>query len=98
MTSGMDLLVWTAAVLLALVAAAYLSAALLPALRFHQRRSMLARADRSYVADGRVFCRVRRADVAVDRCVGCPHLRVMDGRGSFIVCDGPAVASVSIDR
>ncbi len=94
----MDLLVGTAAALLALVAAAYLSAALLPALRFHQRRSMLARADRSYVTGGRVFCRVQRADVDVKKCVGCPHLRVMDGRGSFIVCDGPAVASVSIDR
>jgi len=94
----MDLLVWTAAVLLALVAAAYLSAALLPALRFHQRRSMLARADRSYVTDGRVFCRVRRVDVDVNGCVGCAHLRVMDGRGSFIVCDGRAAASVSIDR
>jgi hypothetical protein len=99
MTTEMDVIAWAAAALLGLVAAAYVFAALLPpAIRSHQRRSMLARADRSYVRDGRVFCRVHRVDVDVDSCVGCPHLRVMDGRGSFIVCDGPAVASVPIDR
>lgn len=95
----MDPVVWAAAALLGLVAATYVFAALLPpAIRSRQRRSMLARADRSYVTGGRVFCRVQRVDVDVDGCVGCPYLRVMDGTGAFIVCDGRAVASVSIDR
>ncbi len=99
MTSGIEPIVWTAAALLGLVAAAYIGAALVPDLLFHQRWfTRRQNAGRSHVTDGRVFCRARRADIDVDECVGCPHLRVMDGSGSFIVCDGRAVAAVSIDR
>lgn len=97
-TGGIEPIVWTASALLGLVAAAYVVGALLPHFPFHEPRSTRPHADRSYVAAGRVFCRVQRADVDLDECVGCPHLRVMDGRGSFIVCDGRAAAVITLDR
>jgi hypothetical protein len=49
------------------------------------------------VTNGRVSCRVQGVDIDVDECVGCPHLRVMDGRGSFIVCDGRAAAAITLE-
>jgi hypothetical protein len=96
MTDGVSIIVWTAGALLGLVAAAFAGAALVPAFVLHQRRSH-PRADRSVITAGRVFCRARRADIDVDTCVGCPHLRVMDGSGTFIVCDGRAAGNVSAD-
>lgn len=86
-------IVWIAAALLGLVALAFVGAELLPSLLFHEPRSTHPRTARSLVANGRVFCRIQGADIDVDNCIGCPHLRVMDGRASYIVCDGRAAAA-----
>ena len=85
-------IVWIAAALLALVTLAFVGAELLPSLLFHEPRSTHPRTARSLVTNGRVFCRVQDADIDFDNCIGCPHLRVLDGRGSYIVCDGRAAA------
>lgn len=94
MTVGTELIVWTATALLVVVTVAFIGAELLPSFLFHEQRSSYLSADRANVTTGRVFCRVQRADLDVDQCVGCPHLRVMDGRGAFIVCDGRAAAAI----
>lgn len=94
MTVGTELVVWTATALLVIVAVAFIGAELLPPSLFREQRSSDRSADRANVTTGRVFCRVQRADIDVDQCVGCPHLRVMDGRGAFIVCDGRAAAAI----
>jgi len=87
------IVVWTAGALLGLVTVAFLGAALVPPFVFHQRRLARVRASRSHVQNGRVFCRVERADIDVDLCVGCAHLRLLDGNGKFIVCDGQMPAT-----
>jgi hypothetical protein len=97
MTVGIEPIVWTAATLLVLAVLAFV-AELLPPFLLHESRSVPVPADHSIVANGRVFCRVQRADIDVDECVGCPHLRVMDGRGTFVVCDGRAAAAIAFDR
>ena len=97
MTDGIGIIVWTAGAVLGLITTAFLGAALVPAFVFHQRR--LARVtNRSAVQAGRVFCRVQGADVDVDDCVGCTHLRLFDGSGKFIVCDGQRPATVNRDQ
>jgi hypothetical protein len=98
MTGGIEPILWTATALLCLAAAAYVVATLLPPFLFHEPGSTRSVADRSLVAGGRVFCRLQGSDVDLDECVGCPHLRVMDGRASFIVCDGRAAAAIAFDR
>ncbi len=92
MTVGIEPIVWATVAILGIAALAFVGAELLPPFLLHEPRPTGPRADRSFVENGRVFCRVQRADIDVDACVGCPHLRVMDGRGSFIVCDGRAAA------
>jgi hypothetical protein len=89
-------IVWMAVVLLGLVALAFVGAELVPSFLFHESRST-KRAGRSRVTNGRVFCRVQDADIDFDNCIGCPHLRVMDGRGSYIVCDGRAAAAITLE-
>ena len=98
MIDGIGIIVWTAGAVLGLVAVAFLGAALLPAFVLRQRRYVHVSADRSDVQGGRVFCRVQRADVDVDHCVGCAYLRQFDGSGKFIVCDGRRPATVSFDQ
>jgi hypothetical protein len=98
MTDGIAIIVWSAGALLGLVTAAFLGAALVPAFVFHQRRLARVRANRSHVQHGRVFCRVERADIDIDNCVGCAHLRLLDGSGKFIVCDGQMPATVNGDQ
>jgi hypothetical protein len=97
MTVGTELIVWTAAALLIVVTVAFVGAELLPSFLFHEPRPTHRREGRSLVANGRVFCRVQRTDIDLDACVGCPHLRVMDGRGSFIVCDGRAASAKTLE-
>jgi hypothetical protein len=97
MTVGTELIVWTAAALLGLVTVALVGAELLPSFLFHEPRPTDRREGRSLVTNGRVSCRVQRADIDLDACVGCPHLRVLDGRGSFIVCDGRAAAAITLE-
>jgi len=63
-----------------------------------QRRNAHISTDRSHVQDGRVFCRVERADIDVDDCIGCTHLRLLDGSGEYIVCDGQRPATVNSDQ
>jgi hypothetical protein len=96
-TDGISLLIWTAGALLGLVTAAFLGVALAPAFVFHRRPSFARRTDRSFIRDGRVFCRAQGSDIDVDACVGCAHLRELDGGGAFIVCDGRAAATISVD-
>jgi hypothetical protein len=98
MTDGIAIIVWSAGALLGLVTAAFLGAALVPAFVFHQRRRAHIGSDRSPVQNGRVFCRVERADIDVDQCVGCAHLRLFDGSGKFIVCDGRRPVTVNVDQ
>ena len=98
MTDGIGIIVWTAGAVLSLVAAAFFGAAIVPAFVFNQRRHADVGANRSHVQDGRVFCRVRQADIDVDDCVGCAHLRLFDGRGKFIVCDGWKPVTVNLDQ
>ena len=69
---------------------AFAGATLLPPFLLHESWSTRPRDRRSTVTNGRVFCRVDHAEIDLDQCVGCPHLRLFDGRGSFIVCDGRA--------
>jgi hypothetical protein len=97
MTDQIGIIVWTAAAVLGLVTAAFLGAAL-PGFLFRQRRHADIGANRSLVQGGRVFCRVRRADIDVDACAGCAHLRLFDGSGKFIVCDGRRPATVNVDQ
>ena len=98
MTDGIGIVVWTAAAVLGLVTAAFLGAGLVPAFLFHERRDADPGSNRSHVQNGRVFCRLERADIDVDECVGCAHLRLFDGRGKFIVCDGRIPATVNLDQ
>ena len=98
MTDGIAIIVWTAGALLGLVTAAFFGAALVPAFVFHQRRYAHITTNRSHVQDGRVFCRVEGADIDVDDCVGCAHLRLLDVSGKFIVCDGQRPATVNRDQ
>jgi hypothetical protein len=98
MTDGLGVIVWTAGAVLTLVTAAFAGSALVPAFVFHQRRYARITANRCHVEDGRVFCRVERADIDVDDCVGCAHLRLLDGSGKFIVCDGQRPATVNRDQ
>ena len=98
MTDGIGIIVWTASAVLGLVAVAFVGAALVPAFVFHRRRHADIASNRSNVQNGRVFCRLRRADIDVDECVGCAHLRLFDGRGKFIVCDGRIPATVNLDQ
>ena len=98
MTDGIGIIVWTAGAVLGLVTAAFLGAALVPGFVFHQRRHADIGANRSHVQGGRVFCRVKGADIDVDDCVGCAHLRLFDGSGKFIVCDGRRPATVDLDQ
>jgi hypothetical protein len=98
MTDGIGIIVWTAGAVLGLVTVAFLGAALVPAFVFHQQRYAHVRANRSHVQNGRVFCRVEGADIDVDDCVGCAHLRLFDGSGKFIVCDGRRPAAVKGDQ
>lgn len=98
MTDQIGMIVWTAGAVLGLVAAAFLGAALVPAFVLRERRYEHVGANRSYVHGGRVFCRVERADIEVDACVGCTHLRLFDGSGKFIVCDGRRPATVNLDQ
>lgn len=97
MTIGIEPLVWTATALLALTTLALVGATLLAPFLLHEGRSKPQRDSRSNVTNGRVFCRINRADVDLDECLGCPHLRVFDGRGSFIVCDGRATPAIAVD-
>ena len=97
MTLGIEPLVWMAAALLGFVAVAFVVAELVPSFLFHDTRSIHRSTARSRVTNGRVFCRVQSADIDFDDCIGCPHLRVMDGRGSYIVCDGRAAAAISLE-
>ena len=98
MTDSIGIIVWTAGAVLGLVTAAFLCAALVPAFVFHQRRYSQVNANRSHVQGGRVFCRVEGADIDVDNCLGCAHLRQLDGIGKFIVCDGRRPATVNLDQ
>ena len=98
MTDQIGIIVWSAGAVLGLVTAAFLGAALVPGFVFHQRRHADIGANRSLIQDGRLFCRVRGADIAVDDCVGCAHLRLFDGSGKFIVCDGRRLATVNFDQ
>ena len=98
MTDGIGIIVWTAGAVLGLVTAAFLGAALVPAFVFHQRRFAHVGPNRSHLEAGRVFCRVQGADIDVDACVGCAHLRQLDGSGKFIVCDGRRPATVNLDQ
>lgn len=95
MTVGMEPIVWMAAALLALVTLAFVGVELLPSFLFREPRSTHPRAGRSLVTNGRVSCRVHGIDIDLDECVGCPHLRVLDARRSFIVCDGHAAAAIT---
>jgi hypothetical protein len=97
MTVGIEPIIWTAAALLGLVTLAFVGVELLPSFLFHEPRPTHRRDGRSLVTNGRVSCRVQGVDIDVDECVGCPHLRVMDGRGSFIVCDGRAAAAITLE-
>ena len=97
MTLGIGPLVWMAAALLGLVGVAFVVAELVPSLLFHDTRSIHPRTARSRVTNGRVFCRVQRADIDFDNCIGCTHLRVMDGRMSYIVCDGRAAVAINLE-
>jgi hypothetical protein len=98
MTDEIGIIVWTASAVLGLVAVAFLGAALVPAFVFRQRSHAGIASNRSHVQDGRVFCRRQRADIDVDDCLGCAHLRLFDGRGKFIVCDGRIPATVNLDQ
>jgi len=91
MTVDFEPIVWAVAAILGIGTLVLIGADLLPPFLLHEPRPT-TNVDRSIVENGRVFCRVQRADIDVDACVGCPHLRVMEGRGSFIVCDGRAAA------
>jgi len=97
MTDGIEPIVWTAGALLGLVTLVFAGASFLPSILFHEQRTKHPRDGRSFVTNGRVFCRVQDADIGIDQCVGCKHLRVLDGRGSYIVCDGRAAAAVSLE-
>lgn len=98
MTDEIEIIIWAAGAVLGLVTAAFLGASLVPAFVLHQRRSAYVGSDRSHVEGGRVFCRVERADIDVDACVGCAHLRQFDGSGKFIVCDRRGTATVNRDQ
>jgi len=97
MTIGIEPIVWTAAALLGLVTLAFVGAVLLPSFLFHESRSTHPRTARSLVTNGRVFCRVQDAYIDIDNCIGCPHLRALDGRGLYIVCDGRAAAAITFE-
>jgi len=56
---------------------------------------------RSYLAGGHVYCSMRRADVDIDECLGCPSLRELNDGSSppYIVCERLATAGTrDIDR
>lgn len=91
MTVGIEPIVWATVAILGIAAVAFVVQEFLPPFLLREPREAAA-VDRSFVENGRVFCRVQDADIDVDACVGCAHLRVMDGRGMFIVCGGRAAA------
>jgi len=97
MTVGIEPLVWTAGALLVLTTLAFVGATVLPPFLLHEGRSKPQRHSGANVTNGRVFCRVNGSDIDLDQCLGCPHLRVFDGRGSFIVCDGRATPAIAVD-
>ena len=97
MTIGVEPLVWTAGALLVLTTLAFVGATLLPPFLLHEGWSKPQRDSGSNVTNGRVFCQISRSDIDLDQCLGCTHLRVFDGRVSFIVCDGRATPAIAVD-
>jgi hypothetical protein len=98
MNPDIEALVWAATVLLALVTVAFIGASLLRGFLFHQRSSPPLRGTRALVTNGRVFCPAESAEIELDRCIGCPHLRRFDARGSYVICAAPSRPSRSTYR
>ncbi|HEY6203713.1 MAG TPA: hypothetical protein VI056_11815 [Candidatus Limnocylindria bacterium] len=56
---------------------------------------------RSYLAGGHVYCTMRRADLDIDECFGCPSLKELNDRVSppYIVCERIEPAGIrDVDR
>ena len=52
-------------------------------------------ASRTYLAGGHVFCAMRRADVEIDECMGCPSLKQLNDASSppYILCERIGMAA-----
>jgi len=98
MNPGIEPLVWAATALLALVAVAFIGASLLPDFLQHERSSSPPRGSRALVTDGRVFCPAERAEIDLDECIRCAHLRGFNARGAFVVCAVRSQPSSSMHR